>query len=231
VEALVRWQHPEHGLLGPAEFVGLSEHTGLIRELTLWVLEEALRECAAWRAEGLEMPVAVNLSAASLADNDLTMDVARLIVANGLKPSALTLEVTESLVMTDPSRAREVLNILRSMKVGLSVDDYGTGHSSLAYLSRLPFSELKIDRAFVAGLATDPTSAAIVSSTVELGHSLGLEVVAEGVEDAATLRHLVAAGCDLAQGFHICPPLPASHLTPWLHRAGQTAAADVRLAA
>jgi diguanylate cyclase (GGDEF)-like protein len=216
-EALVRWQHPTRGLLPPADFVPLAEHTGLIHDLTLWVLEHALAQCRRWRDEGLDLQVAVNLSAANLLDPRLPNDVARLIVAAGVPPSALALEITESVAMTDPTRAREVLGILRSMRVALSVDDYGTGHSSLSYLGRLPVTELKIDRAFVTHLAGDATSAAIVRSTVELAHNLGLKVVAEGVEDAAALDHLRARGCDLAQGYHLCRPLPGDEVTAWLH--------------
>jgi diguanylate cyclase (GGDEF)-like protein len=228
-EALVRWQHPTRGLLMPADFVPLAEHTGLIHDLTLWVLERALDQCRRWRDEGLELQVAVNLSAANLLDARLPNDVARLIVAAGVPPSALALEITESVAMTDPTRAREVLGVLRSMRVALSVDDYGTGHSSLAYLGRLPVTELKIDRAFVTGLARDATSAAIVRSTVELAHNLGLKVVAEGVEDAVALERLRAEGCDLAQGFLLSRPLPGDELTRWLRE--QLAGPRLRLAA
>ena len=218
-EALVRWEHPERGLLMPADFVPLAEHTGLIRELTLWVLEHALDQCRRWRDAGLDLQIAVNLSAANLADPRLPNDVARLLVASGVPPSALALEITESVAMTDPARAREVLAVLRSMRIALSVDDYGTGHSSLAYLGRLPVTELKIDRAFVTGLATDVTSAAIVRSTVELAHNLGLTVVAEGVEDEQALAVLRVQGCDLAQGFHLSRPLPGDEATAWMQHA------------
>ena len=215
-EALVRWDHPRRGLLPPSEFVPLAEHTGLIRPLTLWVLEEALAQCRRWRDEGLDLQVAVNLSAASFADESLPNDVARLIARSGLPPSALALEITESLVMTDPARAAEVLRVLQSMRVALSIDDYGTGQASLAYLGRLPVRELKIDRTFVAGLATDATSAAIVRSTIELSHDLGLRVVAEGVEDELVYRRLASWGCDLAQGFHMARPLGSEAATAWL---------------
>jgi diguanylate cyclase (GGDEF)-like protein len=228
-EALVRWQHPTRGLLMPADFVPLAEHTGLIHDLTLWVLERALDQCRRWRDEGLELQVAVNLSAANLLDARLPNDVARLIVAAGVPPSALALEITESVAMTDPTRAREVLGVLRSMRISLSVDDYGTGHASLAYLGRLPVTELKIDRAFVTDLARDATSAAIVRSTVELAHNLGLKVVAEGVEDDVALERLRAHGCDLAQGFLLSRPLPGEQLTGWLRE--QLAGPRLRLAA
>ena len=228
-EALVRWDHPRRGLLPPSEFVALAEHTGLIRPLTLWVLDEALAQCRRWRDEGLDLQVAVNLSAASLVDGSLPNDVARAIARSGLPPSALALEITESLVMTDPARAGEVLGLLRSMRVDLAIDDYGTGQASLAYLCGVPACELKIDRAFVAGLATDATSAAIVRSTIELGHSLGLCVVAEGVEDELVYRRLAQWGCDLAQGFHMARPLGAEEATAWLR--SELATPRLRLAA
>jgi diguanylate cyclase (GGDEF)-like protein len=229
-EALVRWQHPTRGLLMPADFVPLAEHTGLIHDLTLWVLEHALAECRRWRDAGLDLQVAVNLSAANLADPRLPNDVARLIVAAGVPPTALALEITETAAMSDPARAREVLGVLRSMRVSLSVDDYGTGHSSLAYLGHLPVHELKIDRAFVTNLAADETSAAIVRSTVELAHSLGLKVVAEGVEDPVALEALRGHGCDLAQGFHLSRPLPGDEVAAWLAET-LAAARALRLAA
>jgi diguanylate cyclase (GGDEF)-like protein len=219
VEALVRWQHPQRGLLSPGEFVPLAERTALIRPLTLWVLERALRQAREWRAEGLELEVAVNLSAASLLDGSVPHDVARLLGASGVPPSGLALEITESLIMADPVRAGEVLRLLNAMGVALSIDDYGTGHSSLAYLKRLPVCELKIDRSFIGAVATDARDASIVRSTVELGHTLGLRVVAEGVEDAAAQRRLAALGCDLAQGYHICRPAPAAEIARWARAA------------
>ena len=226
VEALVRWEHPDRGLLAPGEFIPLAERTGLIRPLTLWVLERALRQARAWRDEGLDLEVAVNLSAASLLDGSVPHDVARLLGATGVPPSSLALEVTESLVMTDPVRAGEVLRLLSTMGVSLSIDDYGTGHSSLSYLKRLPVCELKIDRSFIGAVSTDARDASIVRSTVELGHNLGLRVVAEGVEDADALAQLAALGCDLAQGFHICRPKPADEVTCWMREARLLPARD-----
>ena len=212
VEALVRWQHPVRGLLPPAEFVPLAEHTGLIRPLTLWVLEHALEQCERWRAEGHDLTMAVNLSVANLLDTALPNDIAGMLGARRLPPSSLELEITESVVMADPVRARAVLDLLRSMGVGLSIDDFGTGHASLAYLQRLPVTELKIDRAFVSEMSDDPASEAIVRSTIDLAHNLGLQVVAEGVEDEDVLMRLRELDCDCVQGFHVERPAPADEL-------------------
>jgi diguanylate cyclase (GGDEF)-like protein len=212
VEALVRWQHPTRGLLPPLDFVPLAEHTGLIRPLTLWVLERAMRQCREWRDAGHDLTVAVNLSVANLLDASLPADVARLLGELRLPPSALELEITESVVMTDPTRARKVLELLRSMGVRLAIDDFGTGHASLAYLQRLPVSELKIDRGFVSAMGNSEADEAIVRCTIDLAHNLGLKVVAEGVEDEAVTRRLEELGCDTAQGFHLGRPVPAEQL-------------------
>jgi diguanylate cyclase (GGDEF)-like protein len=209
-EALVRWQHPRRGLLGPDEFVGLAEHTGLIGPLTAWVLSRALRDARRWWDAGLRMGVAVNLSVANLVDPDLPGLVAGLLAETRLPPRALELEITESVLMTEPGRALRTLSVLRSMGVGLAVDDYGTGHSSLAYLHRLPLDTLKIDRSFVAAMGRE--GGVIVRSTVDLAHNLGLRVVAEGVEDPATAAALRDLGCDLAQGFHYARPVPVAEL-------------------
>jgi diguanylate cyclase (GGDEF)-like protein len=215
-EALLRWPHPERGLIPPAEFIPLAEHTGLIRRLTLWVLEAALRQSREWRRQGLDVALAVNLSAANLADPELPDDIADLLRRMDVPPDRLTLEITESTAMADPARAQDLLLRLRDLGVGLSIDDFGTGHSSLAYLSSLPVTELKIDRSFVTSIATDDSDAMIVRSTIDLGHNLGLRVVAEGVEDDHTLRWLSDHGCDLAQGYGLTRPLPAAELPTWL---------------
>jgi EAL domain-containing protein (putative c-di-GMP-specific phosphodiesterase class I) len=179
------------------------------------VLEAALRQSRRWAAEGLELPVAVNLSVANLLDTSLPHDVARLLGSTGAPPSALQLELTESVLMADPVRALDVLRQLRSMGVQLSIDDYGTGYSSLSYVKRLPVTELKIDRSFVGTMTSVPDNDAIVRSTIELAHSLGLRVVAEGVEDEDVRRALAEAGCDVAQGFLWARPLPPEHLGDW----------------
>jgi diguanylate cyclase (GGDEF)-like protein len=210
VEALVRWRHPERGLLAPGAFLPAIEHTELMRELSRRVLAMAICQAGAWFR--LERPwrVAANLSATDLLDRSLVDDVAALLRRYGTPAGRLTLEVTESVLMTDPARAMEVLGELRGLGVHLALDDFGTGWSSLTHLQRMPVHEIKIDRSFVAAMATEANSAAIVSSTVDLAHALGLRVVAEGIEDEATWRRLRAVGCDAAQGYHLSRPLPAA---------------------
>jgi EAL domain-containing protein (putative c-di-GMP-specific phosphodiesterase class I) len=212
VEALVRWQHPVHGLRGPGAFLPHAEHTALMRPLTLHVLETALAQLAEWRAAGLDLHVAVNLAVQNLLDLRTPGQVAELLSRHGLPAGALTLEVTESLMLHDPQRAGEVLHDLRELGVGLALDDFGTGYSSLEHLKRLPVDELKIDKSFVMSMDTDRANRAIVASTSALGRALGLRVVAEGVESGASAAVLAAIGCDLAQGFHYSPPVPAAQL-------------------
>jgi diguanylate cyclase (GGDEF)-like protein len=216
VEALVRWRHPTRGLLAPADFLPVAEQTGLIHSLTRYVLDEALRQCQQWRSLGFEFGVAVNLSARSLGSNELAGQVRGLLERRELPADALTLELTESAIMSDPFRAVVVLTELRRMGVRLAIDDFGTGYSSLAYLKRLPVSEIKIDRSFVSNVASDEDDAAIVLSTVQLAQSLRLEVVAEGVETAPTLDALAAIGCRRVQGYFLTRPLPADELEDWL---------------
>jgi diguanylate cyclase len=219
VEALVRWQHPVHGLRGPGAFLPHAEHTALMRPLTLHVLDTALAQLAAWRVDGLDLDVAVNLAVQNLLDLRTPGQVAELLSRHGLPASALTLEVTESLMLHDPQRAGEVLHDLRELGVGLALDDFGTGYSSLEHLKRLPVDELKIDKSFVMSMDRNPADRAIVASTTALGRSLGLRVVAEGVESGASAAVLAAIRCDLAQGFHYSPPVPADRL-PALARMG-----------
>ncbi|TYP86767.1 putative bifunctional diguanylate cyclase/phosphodiesterase [Blastococcus xanthinilyticus] len=212
VEALVRWRHPERGLVPPSEFVPLAEQTGLIHPLTEAVLDQALAACRRWRDQGLALTVGVNLSARSLLDAGLADQVAALLARHGLPPACLELEITESAAMKDPERALEVLHRLRDLGLELAVDDYGTGHASLAYLTRLPVSTLKIDRSFVQTMELDTSDRTIVRSTVDLAHSLGLRVVAEGVETRATWDELGRLGCDAAQGYWLARPLPGEEL-------------------
>jgi diguanylate cyclase (GGDEF)-like protein/PAS domain S-box-containing protein len=226
VEALVRWQHPEHGLLGPGEFVPLAETTGLIRPLTAYVLDAALRQCRAWLDAGRELSVAVNLSTRCLLDLTLPDQITQLLEDTAVAADRLLLEITESAIMTDPTRALEVLNRLHALGVQLAIDDFGTGYSSMAYLKSLPVDELKVDRSFVKHLRDNQNDAVIVRSTVDLGHNLGLRVVAEGVEDEATLKELATLGCDSVQGFHVARPMPAAELVAWL--AAQPQPADSR---
>jgi diguanylate cyclase (GGDEF)-like protein len=214
VEALVRWRHPEHGLMSPADFVGLAEHTGLIRPLTMWVAEEALRQTQRWRSQGLELRVAINLSVRSLT-RELPGDVAALLAEHGATGKELEFEITESMMMANPAEGLEVLEQLAGLGLRLAVDDFGTGYSSLAYLKRLPVSELKIDRSFVREMDVDASDRGIVRSTIDLARHLRLSVVAEGVESAATLAELRELGCDYAQGFFISPPLAPDMIPAW----------------
>jgi diguanylate cyclase (GGDEF)-like protein len=216
VEALVRWPHPRHGLVPPDQFVPLAEQTGLIRPLSRWVLESALNQQQQWRRLGLDVVVSVNLSMRDLHDPGLPETVASLLADVDFRPGALRVEITESSLMSDPPRALQTLTRLREMGVDVSIDDFGTGYSSLAYLKRLPVDELKIDKSFVANMATDENDAAIVRSTISLAHDLGLSVVAEGVEDQETWNLLIGLGCDVAQGFFVSRPLPAFALGDWL---------------
>jgi diguanylate cyclase len=218
VEALIRWRHPDQGLLYPDTFLPLAEQTGLMRSLTSTVLHTALEQAQAWRQTGLDVSIAVNLSVANLIDTHLPVEVGSLLAAFGLPASALELEITESTLMVDPERSREVLGTLRALGVRIAVDDYGTGYSSLAYLQQLAVDELKLDKSFVLPMLDDSGAAAIVRTTVDLAHSLGLRLVAEGVETEAHLRELARLGCDLAQGYHLSRPLPAADLTPWLEQ-------------
>jgi diguanylate cyclase len=216
VEGLLRWHHAERGDIPPDVFIPLAEHSGVIRRLTSYVLEVATDQMRGWRAEGIDLPVAVNLSVRDLMDPGLPAEVRDLLARQELPADRLQLEITEGSVMDQPERALAVLHELAANGVGLSVDDFGTGYSSLAYLQRLPVCELKIDRSFVMHLRTSESDAEIVRSTIDLGHNLGLSIVAEGVEDEASLTFLTAAGCDVAQGFHIARPMPAADLPAWV---------------
>jgi diguanylate cyclase (GGDEF)-like protein len=215
-EGLVRWQHPELGLLPPSDFIPIVEQTGLIGPLTRHVLERAIAQCAGWRRAGRELTVSVNLSVRNLLDPDLPPLIRDLLSAYGLVPEALQLEITESMLMSDPERSLVTLTRLAQLGVGLSVDDYGTGYSSLANLRRLPIDELKIDRSFVSPMLSDESDLIIVRSTINLGHDLGLKVVAEGVEDEATLSRLAGLGCDFAQGYHFSKPLAPDAFNRWI---------------
>ena len=216
-EALLRWVHPKRGLVPPAEFIPLAEQTGLIRPLTRWVLARAAGEARAWERAGRPMPVAVNVSARSLQDGRIVDDVEEALVAHDLGASRLVVEVTESAVMTDAGCAAEVLSSLTNRGVAIAIDDFGTGYSSLGLLRKLAVHELKIDKSFVIGMAGEGgEDTAIVRSTADLAHNLGLNVVAEGVEDQWTLDLLASFGCDQAQGFHIARPMPGGDIGGWL---------------
>jgi diguanylate cyclase (GGDEF)-like protein/PAS domain S-box-containing protein len=221
VEALVRWQHPVRGLLSPVGFLGSVERTALIEPLTDAVLDIALAQVRAWWAEGLTVPVAVNLSARSLSRADLPERVLDRLSAHGVPASLLRLEITESALLAEPARAREVLRRLHAAGVRLSIDDFGTGYSSMSHLKHLPVDELKVDRSYVAEMATSSEDAALVRSVVDLGHELGMTVVAEGVEDTATLHALTDLQCDVAQGYLICRPGSAADIAAFLHTSAQ----------
>ena len=228
VEALVRWQHPVHGLLGPVEFVPLAERTGAIGDLTRWVLDNALAQARVWRDAGQDLTMAVNLAAANIADATLPDAVAALLERHGVPGELLECEISEHTVMADPRRAMAILERLRGLGVKLSLDDFGTGHSSLSYLKRLPLDEVKIDRSFVMGMTDDDNDAAIVRTTIDLARNLGLEVVAEGVESQQILNDLSALSCDVAQGFFLSRPLPAAELDGWLAALGYAVSVSLR---
>ncbi len=213
VEALLRWRHPVRGLLAPGAFLPGVERSSLMRRVTGFALRASLEQARAWREDGLELAVSVNLSVLNLLDLSIAHDVAEQLGTHGVPPEVLLLEITEDSLMADPGRAVSVLAGLRAMGVGLSVDDFGTGYSSLSYLQRLPVSELKIDRCFVRDVARSASDAAIVRATVDMARTLGLRTVAEGVEDAAGLATLRELGCDVAQGYHLGRPTPAAELT------------------
>jgi len=230
VEALVRWQHPTRGLLMPGAFLPLVEDAGLMEDLTGAVLEQALDQAADWYRRGCDLAVAVNLSASSLVDQALPARVAAMLQERGLAARALELEITEDFLMADRTRAQLILAGLRERGIRVAVDDYGTGYSSLAYLKELPVDDLKLDKSFLRGVTEDERAFAIVRSTIMLAHSLGLRLVAEGVEDAETSAKLAAAGCDVEQGWHYAKALPAEELETWLERwlAKAQAAPEVR---
>jgi EAL domain-containing protein (putative c-di-GMP-specific phosphodiesterase class I) len=216
VEALVRWIHPTRGFIRPDQFIALAEHTGLIGPLSVWILNEALRQCRSWLDDEIPLTVAVNLSTRNLQDEALVDIVSTALRDNEVEPSSLDLEITESAIMQDPIRALENLTLLHDMGVRISIDDFGTGYSSLGYLKRLPVDQIKIDRSFVIDMVSNPEDAYIVRTIADLGHNLDLKVVAEGIENQLTWGLLAAMGCDFAQGYHISKPLPAEELTGWL---------------
>jgi diguanylate cyclase (GGDEF)-like protein len=224
-EALVRWQHPERGLLMPGDFISTVEQTDLVGPLSRYVLENSIAACANWRRQGHQMSVAVNLSARNLLDRSLPDHIARMLDAAGVPADALSLEITERMIMADPERA--IANILRMSSLGmrLSVDDFGTGYFSLANLRRLPINDLKIDSSFVFPMLHSESDLIIVRSTINLGYDLGLRITAEGVEDGATLERLALLGCDLAQGFHVGAPMDSTLFEAWLSRTAAGGAA------
>jgi len=216
VEVLVRWQHPELGLIGPDRFIPLAEQTGAIRPLTRWVLSESMRQYRHWADDGLDVPIAVNLSALDVQDLELPKFVAELLACWELPADRFTLEITEGALLTAPDQALQVLNELGALGVHMALDDFGSGYSSLGYLKRFPVGELKLDRSLVTDIVTEPRDQAIVRLAIELGHSLGMVMLAEGVEDQATLDLLTSYGCDLVQGYLLSRPMPALDLPTWI---------------
>ena len=225
VEALVRWQHPTRGLVAPGEFIDVAQETSLIKPFTLYIVDEALRQCREWSAEGHALAVAVNVSTRNLIDLDFPDQVAALLAKWDVEPGMLEIEITESAIVADMFRMRGVLERLGAMGLRLSVDDFGTGYTSLGYLRRLPINELKIDRSFVSQMTVSEEDAVIVRSTIDLGRNLGLGVVAEGVEDPEVLERLRQLGCDVAQGYLMSRPIPAHELSVWLSEFVARAAA------
>ncbi|MCI0526131.1 MAG: EAL domain-containing protein, partial [Nitrospira sp.] len=216
VEALVRWQHPERGLIPPSEFILLAEQSGLIKPLTSWVRNTALWQCGAWHQQGLDLSMAFNITPSSLQDTAFPDWLAKMIKTYNVPPPLVELEITESALMENPQRAVEVVTRLNAMGVRLSIDDFGTGYSSMAYLTKLPVANIKIDKSFVTNMLADEKDAVVVRCTIDLGHHLGLKVVAEGVENQPIWDQLAALGCDLCQGYFISRPLPAEELVHWL---------------
>lgn len=216
VEALARWRHPEHGLVSPGLFIPLAEQSGLIDDLTNTMLEQSVRQCVAWEAEGISVQLAVNLSVDSLERLDLPEHLVGLVEKAGFKPAQIVLEVTESRISDNPTTLLDIATRLRLKRFMLSIDDFGTGFSSLQQLQRLPFTELKVDQAFVTGAGQDKTARSILESSIDLAQKLGMKIVVEGIETKDDWDLVSALGCDLAQGYFIARPMPADEVAGWL---------------
>jgi len=215
-EVLLRWQHPTRGLLMPVDFIPFAEQTGFIRWLTRWTLDHSMAQAAEWHRAGLALNLAVNISSEDIGDSRFDSRVASLLSRHQLPPSLLTLELTETGFIEDPTRALLMLNALATMGVALSIDDFGTGYSSLSHLARMPVDEMKIDRSFIQSLESDPEFATVVRSAIDMGHGLGLKVVAEGIESAAAAKRLRDFGCDIAQGYFYAKPMPLQDFVVWM---------------
>jgi EAL domain-containing protein (putative c-di-GMP-specific phosphodiesterase class I) len=216
VEVLIRWNHPQRGLLAPGAFIPVAERTGLIRALTDWVFDRALQQCRDWQEQGAPVHLAVNVSAKSLQEQTLPTKVNALLEKWKVDPRFLKIEITESSIMSDPAHALAITSMLQSIGVRLSVDDFGTGYSSLTHLRQLPIDEIKIDKSFVFGMTSSEADLAIVRTVIDLAHNLGKQVCAEGVENQETWEMLDTLGCDLIQGYWISKPVPAAKLLQWL---------------
>ena len=219
LEALVRWRHPRHGLMLPDDFIPLAERTGLMKSLTLWVLQEALRECCTRQRDGFQLTIAVNISASNLQDPQFPEIVAMALAATGANPAWLELEITETAIMQEPALAIETIGKLNGLGVQMAIDDFGTGYSSMAYLKKLLVAKIKIDKSFVIDMSTNNNDAVIVRSLIGLGHNLGLSVVAEGVESEEVWNQLKTLGCDSAQGYNMSRPIPPDKLDDWLKQS------------
>lgn len=215
VEALIRWKHPIRGMVFPDQFIPFAEQTGLVRDITLWMIEEASKVSVEWIQKGVKIPIAVNISARDLIDSDFPNKVAEILNRTGSDTSLISLEVTESSVMDDPHRAKQTLLHLSEMGIKLAIDDFGTGYSSLSYLKELPVSELKIDKSFVMNIEANLNDRIIVSSTIELAHNMGLHVVAEGVENIEVWKFLEAMNCDYGQGYYMSKPITVESFESW----------------
>lgn len=219
VEVLLRWRHPKHGIIVPDQFIPVAERTGLIMPLTLWVLQRSLMQCRQWHRLGLRISVAVNLTMWNLETHELPNQIEALLRDTGVPPENLELEITETSIMSDPQRVIRTLNQIRQLGVHFAIDDFGTGYSSFSYLAKLPVSCIKIDKSFVQTIETDRDNSVIVKSMIDLGHNLGLKVVAEGVETLTAQQMLTALQCDDGQGYHFSKPIPAEPMTQLLLRA------------
>jgi diguanylate cyclase len=222
VEVLLRWQHPQHGVIVPDQFIPVAERTGLIIPLTLWVLQQSLLQCRQWKEIGVDIGVAVNLTMWNLEAQELPEQIEALLRDTGVSPESLDLEITETSIMSDPQRVIRTLHQIRRLGVRFAIDDFGTGYSSFAYLTKLPVSCIKIDKSFIQNIENDRDSSVIVKSIIDLGHNLGLKVVAEGVETIESKKMLKVFQCDEGQGYYFCRPVPADAMTQFLLRASST---------
>jgi EAL domain-containing protein (putative c-di-GMP-specific phosphodiesterase class I)/GGDEF domain-containing protein len=222
VEVLLRWQHPQHGVIVPDQFIPVAERTGLIIPLTLWVLQQSLLQCRQWKEIGVDIGVAVNLTMWNLEAQELPEQIEALLRDTGVSPESLELEITETSIMSDPQRVIRTLDQIRRLGVRFAIDDFGTGYSSFAYLTKLPVSCIKIDKSFIQNIETDRDSSVIVKSIIDLGHNLGLKIVAEGVETIESKKMLRIFQCDEGQGYHFCRPVPADAMTQFLLRVSST---------
>jgi EAL domain-containing protein (putative c-di-GMP-specific phosphodiesterase class I) len=218
VEALLRWRHPQRGMVNPEELIRVAEHTAVMRLLTKRVVDDVVAQVAKWAAEGLTLRAALNVSVRDLHSGEIVDQLTEVLAEHEVPAGQILLEITEGALMADPRRVLATIVRLERLGVGISLDDFGTGYSSLLHLRRLPLAEVKVDRSFVLGMSSDTDDAAIVRSTIELARALGLRVVAEGVEDERTWRLLVGAGCHVAQGWFFARPMPGEEIAAWLAR-------------